>query len=163
MKCRVESKFTGCYLYLCGEDDSDVECQYDITGRISLAKAYEEIGCTYEVIYSLISTISKEGRRIEEEGNDTSGMILDPSYIYIEAQQIKSSLAGRYNALNNNNKIQIFYYPGNTGREIEKELLHLAEFIIEHADYKDRDAVDIAYNFYLSVYRRNYVFDDLLK
>lgn len=166
MKYRTENKFTGSYLYIKGDKEEDVEIKYETTGLISFAKAYEERNCSYEVIYALISELSKTGRLIEQEGKSLNGWVLDPYYIYIDPPRL-GSMDGRFeegfqNSQKVINTIKFFHYPFENEMNMEEGLRYLAEFVIEHAEYKDKDAVNIAYEFYLRIYRGNYVFDDLI-
>lgn len=146
MKYRVENRFTGSVLYVSGENDEN-ECSYDITGKSSLAKSFEEKDCSYENIHRLIGALQTEGRRLEAEGKDMNGWILDPNYIYYS----------------DSDDIKFIFYPGETDIDIETGLKLLSEFVIEHVNYKDKDAVDIAYGFFLHIFRGLYVFDDLLQ
>lgn len=159
MTYRTENSFSGSYLYLKGENETDEECKYETTGLISFANAYRERNCTYEVLFNLISRISEEGKRLEGAGLDMDGWILDPEYIYVEPPE-KFAVNERFHT---HQLIRFIYYPGNTGMSMSGGLLYLAEFVIEHAEYKDKDAVEIAYGFYLQIYRGNYVFENLLQ
>lgn len=166
MKYRQENTFSGSFVYIQGEEDD--EYKYDVTGYISLAKAYKERVCSYEMLYSLINSLMHEGRRLESEGKDMNGWILDPEHVYLPVSLINNTNDNKeFTDYSNKDKLEhrvrFLHYPGKTNLLMEKELLNFAEFVIEHTDYKDKDAVNMAYDFYLRVYRKNYVFDDLLQ
>ena len=170
MKYRQENKFTGSYLYV-REDDESEEKRYDVTGLTSLSEAFNEKGMTYEILYVLISSLMKEGRCLEAEDRDMNGWILDPEYIYLRLPALMESGAGRqsknaydyHNQIRQKSEVRFIYFSGKSDLSLEKELLNLAEFVIEHIDYRDKDAVNIAYEFYMRIYRGNYVLDDLLQ
>ena len=148
MRYRKENKFTGSFLYIQGNSEEDEEIAFDVTGLISFASVYKEKGFSKKVLKGLLSSISNDGKRLEEDGKDMNSWLLNPDLIYVSA--------------NREGHVMIFYYPGKTNLIMERELMHLAEFVIEHVDYKDRDAVEIAYDFYMRVHRGNYVFEDLI-
>jgi len=148
---RVENGFFGKNLYI-----KNLETLYEekknITGMISLADEYEEKVCSYEVVAALITELMKTGRRIEKEGKDISGIILNPEYIYVEET-----------GENNRTNIEILFFDENSNVSFDDEILKLAEFLIWHVDHKSDKALNLAYDFYNQVIRKNYVFDRLIE
>jgi len=165
MKYRQENRFTGSYLYICGEDKDDEESEYDVTGQMSMQKAFAQRKCSYEVLYELVKTLSDEGRRLESQKKDLCGWILDPECIYITLPGWNNQNMNKLDYHNQSRQeidVRFFYYLSGDSTPIEAKLLTLAEFVIRHVDYKDKDAVNFAYEFYMRVYRGNFVFNDML-
>lgn len=152
---RSEKTFSGSYVFVRNNDSNAAEYRYDITGLISIAQYFKERKCDYRFIVSLIYRLSEKGRLIEKSEVDINGWILDPSYIYI--YQEKESDEVEYQ------KVIFIYFSESTDLKMEQGMLGLAEFLIEHADYSDEKAIDIAYRFYMQVYVGDYTFDTLIK
>jgi len=151
-----ENGFSGKFLYITGEDGSKE--RFDVTGSVSLASEYSEKRMSRETIYSLIKELSDMGRELETKKLDKKGLILNPEYIYLSYGRKSST-----NSAEVNNKLYRFiYYSGKSNQTFEGELMSLAEFVINHVNYGFRDAIYLAYDFYLHVFRNNYVFDDIL-
>ena len=165
MKYRIENKFTGSYLYI-KDNEADVqEVKYDITGMTSIVHYYTDRCIPYEVLHSIVDELVKFGKQIEFDDKDINGIVLNPDYIFIRKSDMwiddykTDGLPQQMKATN----IQYIYYPYCERMDVAVQMLCLAEYIIEHVEYKDKRAVNLAYGFYLQVINKNYVFDSLLQ
>lgn len=169
MKFRQENMFSGSYLYVQGEDDNAEEYKYDVTGYISIKRAFEEERCSYNMLRLFIYYLIREGTQLEEAGKNMDGWILDPTYIFINTPKLflKNSADSEqhisFAEKEKSRRIKFIYYPTGTSETLGTGLLHLAEFIIKNIDYSDESVVNLAYDFYLKIYHGNYVFNDLLQ
>lgn len=152
MEYRFENGFSGRFLFVRGEENT--EEKFDITGLVSLETAYNEIRMSRESIYMLVREVSEMGRRLEKQQLDKNGWLLNPKYIYLRMDGNSDKNMGKI--------IRFVYYTGKSDLDFEHELRGLAEFIIKNVNYGFWDAIYLAYDFYLHVYRNNYVFDDIL-
>lgn len=152
MKYRFENGFLGSFIFVSGEEGE--EEKYDITGLTSLMSLYGEKAMSRESIHMLISELSKMGRELEKHNLDKNGWLLNPNYIYLEY--------GGKTSGDNTANIKFLYYSGKSDLNFQEELMVLAEFVINHVNYGFQDAIYLAYDFYLHVFRKNYIFDDIL-
>lgn len=159
MKYRTENTFSGSFFYLKGDDPSDTELKYDITGFESLSKAFLLQSIKLHDLNHFIKELGKIGTSIENKNLNINGLVLNPDCIFI-SQRITRSSANQYENITESSidKIRFIYYNGHFNISFEKRIISIGEFIIMHVDYNDPLAIDRAYNFYMQVYKGNYVF-----
>lgn len=150
MEYRIENRFSGSYLYIKGEDNS--EEKIDVTGMVSIAREYETKDMSYTTLIMLIEEMIREGNRIEEDNRSYDRWLLGADYIFIACPDSKEPRS-----------VKFIHYNGKLDTDFEQRMLEFAEYVIAHTDHCDKRAVRLAYGFYMQVYRGNYVFDGLIE
>lgn len=153
MVYRKESRFSGTYLYVRGDNDTDEEIKENITGLISLYDEHTEIGMEALEVRNLLKCLVDEGVKLETENKSIEGLILEPLYIYKKYTSDREKQEHDYRFL---------YYPyvGKSNiNSFQKRIEKLMEYILWHIDYDDKEAIKISYEAYMKVHRGDYIID----
>ncbi|MBR3040199.1 MAG: FHA domain-containing protein [Lachnospiraceae bacterium] len=121
---------------------------YDISGKQNLLRVYERRELGFEEIkrlfYSWSGTVSEAERYLL----DPMHFCCSPEYIYYSYQE---------------NRTEWLFYPENEEKNEPFGIVLLAEFLLEKVDHKDRDAVDLVYQFYRSVKDGTFLLSQILE
>ena len=120
-------------MYITYQDGLPLYC-YDITSRQPLSRLLETRFITREEICQLLIQIHAALSGMEEYLLDAGGVLLEPEYIYLDAER---------------KSVRFCYMPGFHG-EVQKQFQSLAEYMLPKLDHEDGKAVMLGY----SVYRR---------
>ena len=107
---------------------------YEISSKQNMKNMYMKRTMNYENLLSLFESIRGAFRELEKYLLDSQCIVLDPEYIYGNPET---------------GEFYFIYYPdpkGENGKE--KDLLSLAEFLVEKIDHKEEEAVSITYQIY---------------
>ncbi|MCR5654549.1 MAG: FHA domain-containing protein [Lachnospiraceae bacterium] len=111
--------------------NGETEIGFDITSRQPLDILYEKQTMDKEDIRALLAGILKVSEELERFLLDEEGLVLEPSYIY----------GGRKGEVR-------FLYDAGFSLDYKEEVDRLLEFLLEHADKEDKDAVMASFGFY---------------
>lgn len=120
---------------------------YEITSRQPLNRVLEKRRISGGEIRELLMGVSAVIQRIEVFLLREEQLLLDPQYVYVDPDRFSVGLC---------------LLPGHSG-DISRALSDLLQFILEHADHQEREAVVLAYNLYQASLKENYGIADLMK
>ncbi|MCR4656394.1 MAG: DUF6382 domain-containing protein [Lachnospiraceae bacterium] len=113
---------------------------FNISGKQSLSELYLKKEMNSDELLALFKGLSVVHRSLREYLLDTSGLVIDPELIYMDMLE---------------KKVDFIFFPGYK-EEISASMRDLADYIIQHTDHRDDEAVEAAYGFYKRVYAGNY-------
>lgn len=105
---------------------------YDISSLQPYAEIYQKTKLSRKQISQFIEQIIEAAERGKEFLLVEDNFVLEPKYIYVNPGSFKVSLC---------------YLPGYN-KQIDEQLKHLFEFILDRADYGEEGAILLAYGFY---------------
>lgn len=114
--------------------EGEVYLYYDITSRQSMLQLYETKKMKFGDILNLMEDIIHILENIAEYLLDEKYLLLDPVYIFIDLETERPAC--------------IFYPYGEKGDGWTKTYEQLADFLLEHVDHTQEQAVNAAYQFY---------------
>lgn len=107
---------------------------YDISSRQSLGRLYEATKIGYAGIRGIVDNLAQVQDTIAEYLLEENGLVLEPEYIYMDLET---------------EQLLFLYDPfGNVQAEWGSIYLPMAEFLLEHIDHREEQAVETAYQFY---------------
>lgn len=127
------------------ETETGTVCCYEISSKQSLQHLFMTGEINYTELKNLLTGIYLILQRIERYLLDSRCLVLEPEYIYMEAD------AGN---------VRLTYLPGyEDGSFIG--IKHLAEFILSKVNHKDEQAAELAYYLYQYTKEENFSFRHL--
>jgi len=121
------------------------EYYYDISSKHSLGSVVKKGTLNAKKIRFLIESIGKLLEQFHEYMLDTDGICLSEELIYTELPEWKL----------------FFCYFEEEGKQFSESLRKLLQFVIEYVDYKDKEAVKIAYACYQAAMQENFTFTEI--
>lgn len=171
MKYRIDNTFKGSFFYIKSDKKDDKEQKYDVTGYESLARLYTAKRIGLEELKHIIRELAQTGMEIEERGLDINGLILNPECVFVKIDKSKEDIS--IFDINDHMmdedcvnkiamKVRFIYFYEDGQRVFDKRIKGFSEFIIEHVNYDDRNAVDLAYSLYMQIHKGNYRLMELI-
>lgn len=121
--------FLSCKLIYDGENPY---LSYDVSGKKSLSKKYENLKMSFADIEELLLSIIYIVKKSREYLLDSKNICCDPDFIYFDIET---------------DKIFLLFDP-DTIYEKSMQYRDLAEFLLDKVDHREESAVKIAYQFY---------------
>ncbi len=119
---------------------------YDITGKQSLRECYDEASMSFEEFRSLLLSVDLILKEVHEYLLSEDYLQFVPNMIYVSMSRKEASLAyGNYGVTNFAKQIRVF-----------------AEYVLNHIDHKDDNAVILAYQFYKYVSAEHFNMEEFL-
>lgn len=106
--------------------------QYEVSGKKSLLKKYQDKEMEFEDIVIILEYISAQIMQMKEYLLHEKYLLLEPKYMYWDDEW---------------NQAYFLFYPAEEG-EMEGKLRKLADFFLEYGNHKDIHVVNISYLFY---------------
>ena len=120
---------------------------YEISSRQPISRIYERAKIDYDALISILRGIVRSVESAKEYLLDTRHFILQPDYMYMNAETKKISLC---------------FFPLHEVSP-EEAFYKLAEYILDKVDYEEERAVILAYDFYRKVKEDNFNIRSILK
>lgn len=105
---------------------------FDITGKQSLLRCYEKKKMSYEELIALLLSVKSGLDRVGEYLLSEDGLVLSPAYLY-------RNMSGK--------QFYFAYLPSSTG-VFAQQIRELARFLMDHVDYGEDAAVELAGQFF---------------
>lgn len=112
--------------------DELLHVEYDFSGMQSLAELFIHQRLTQEQIIWLVRTLREAQDVLLEYMLSPDGLILEPDYVFVDASDMRISFC---------------YQPGERDH-VEKNVHSLLRYILDHVDYTNQRAVELAYALY---------------
>lgn len=112
--------------------DEKAGLYYEITSRQSLRVLLERRRLKEAELRKLLTGLQKAAGNCEEYLLDSNRLVLNPEYIYLEPDSWEPA----------------FCYDPFGQQDMREELLKLAEFLLEHLERQEQEAVALGYEFY---------------
>lgn len=117
-------------------------CYYEISSRQSLRHIFMTSEMDYRELKNLLTCIYMILQRMENYLLDSKCLVLEPEYVYMDAEQ---------------GKVWLTYLPGYEDSAFIG-MKHLAEFILSKVNHKDEQAAELAYYLYQCTKEENFSF-----
>ena len=127
-----------------GIDDMSV-CEYDISGKKSLEKAYERKGIKSEEMKKLLKAILNIIEEVDKYLLNANCLLLDPAYIFKEKEEF------------------LFCFCPLSEKDIRDSFHELTEFFVQHTDYQDVDSVKLSFFLHKETMEENYSLGKILE
>lgn len=127
--------------------NNNYEIYYCTTSMISLKNMIAKNKMSGKEIYNLVKGIQRLSENMKEYLLDINGILFDMDYIYIRLQTEQYGFC---------------YYPEKT-LGFQQELKNLIGKLLEYIDYKDEEAVLIAYGMQQIVLNQDFTIQDLVQ
>jgi len=129
-----------------GRGVNETSCyDYDVSGKISLKAMYERSKIGAKDIKEFLLQFKKILKEVQKYLLNIDCILLSPDYIFYEE--------GKY---------YFCYYPVSTNN-LWKEFHILTEYFVKHADYEDKECVQIAFMLHKDTMEENYSLEKLLE
>lgn len=125
--------------------DGHYDYYYEISSKQALRSVYEHKQISCDELIKIIEGTLNAYRMISEYMLCEEHMVLDPSYIFINADTMN---------------LEYLFYPECTS-SIDNNFCLLSEFILDKVDHSDKGAVMLAYNLYKLIKSENYTLSDI--
>ncbi|MCQ2522354.1 MAG: FHA domain-containing protein [Lachnospiraceae bacterium] len=139
----TENKIPGLLSAELRMNNGEEQLYYEISSLQPLARLYEHKGMKRDDYISFVRGLVHSFEGMQEYLLSEERVLLDPKYIFISPGE---------------GEVQLLFYPYT---EQEEGFLRLTEFLMDHAEHDDGEAVKIAYDFYKIVRQENFVIGDL--
>lgn len=134
--------FLGCRVYCM---DNVTRIQYDISSKQSLQRICEKKHLNQQQFQKILGAIQKLIHELERYFLRLDEVFLKPEYIYADMETFE---------------VYFCYYPHKESAQAEEEFHALAEYLINHLDYEDKQVIEQGYALYRYTLQENY---DILK
>ena len=118
---------------------------YKINSMQSIAQIFDRRKINYEELSKILSEMEKNWRDIENYLIDQEKILLSPEYIFTDFDL---------------EKIYFCYY---SDYEEKRNYEKLAAFLVDHIDYQDTGAVELAYGFHGQILEKNSSFTEIVR
>ena len=125
--------------------NGQVRYYYDITSKQPLSRVLERRNMRGAELRRLITDLLFTLRQVERFLLDEGHICLKPEYIYVDADALKG----------------FFCFVPGIRWEFVDELCGLSQYLLDHVDYKDGEAVVLAFSLFKECRRMNFGIDDL--
>lgn len=112
--------------------DELLHVEYDFSGMQSLTELFMHQRLTQEQIIWLVKTLREAQDVLLEYMLSPDGLILEPDHVFVDASDMRISFC---------------YQPGKRDH-VEKNIQPLLRYILDHVDYTNQRAVELAYAIY---------------
>jgi hypothetical protein len=112
--------------------DELVRVEFDLKGTQSLEQTFAHQRMRAEQVQWLIEALRQAEVVLQEYLLSPDGLVLNPAYLYMEGEQ---------------HHLRFCYQLGKRGY-LEEQIQPLLQFILDHVDYQDQQAVTLAYALY---------------
>lgn len=112
--------------------DEMLYAEYDVSGMQPLSGHFMHHRLTKEQIAWLIRSLYETQEVLLEYMLSPDGLILEPDYVFVDASDMS---------------VRFCYQPGMRAR-IEENIQPLLQYMLDHVDYNDQEAVTLAYALY---------------
>lgn len=129
------------------KEDGHLVLRYNITGKQALDVILENKQADEEFLLKLITGICQTCRRMERYLLAQEALLLKPEGIYWD---------------NKKENWYFCYYPNEEGN-LQKQMIHLMEYILIKTDHKNVHAVELAYGIYEELLLDNYSLGEIQK
>lgn len=121
--------------------DDKMKVQYDISSKQSLMRICEKRHIDAKAFQGLILQIQKTYYELERYFLNPDELCLLPEYIYADMENLQ---------------VKFCYYPEGKTKSIEENFHELAEYLINHLDYNDKELIERGYGMYRYTQQENY-------
>lgn len=121
--------------------DNKMKVQYDISSKQSLTRICEKRQIDAQSFQGLVSQIQKTYCELERYFLNPDELCLLPEYIYADMENLQ---------------VKFCYYPEMKSKSIEQSFHELAEYLINHLDYNDKELIEQGYGMYRYTQQENY-------
>ncbi len=142
-----ENSINGLLPFTIRRIDEEIFYYYDISGKQCVQNLFQRKAISYEELRTILLELHQLIEEVKSYLIDSSHIILDPNYLYCDYECKKLFCV-----------YQIDY-----DMEQKVALEGLAEYLVEHVDSENEEAVDMAYDFYQSVRKENFSFPYFLE
>lgn len=118
-----------------GYEEGNVLYSVEITGKLSLLKAYDQSQMNYSTIQTILLQLFTIIKESKEYLLDENAFLLDPQFIFSSKDAIE---------------VTICYCPGYQ-KDIREQLVKVMEFFMNQVNYKEEEAVRLVYQIYQMV------------
>ncbi len=132
------SVFLDCRVYCM---DNITKVQYDISSKQSLQRICEKKHLNEQQFHKILSAVQKLIQELERYFLRLDEVYLKPEYIYTDME---------------NFEVYFCYYPHKETAQAEEEFHSLAEYLINHLDYEDKQVIEQGYALYRYTLQENY-------
>lgn len=112
--------------------DNLLQVEYDLCGMQSLSAFLMRQRLTQEQLQWLVNTLLETQEELLEYLLSPDGLVLEPDYVFVEPS---------------NRKLRFCYQPGGRNH-VEQNIQPFLQYILDHVDYTDQQAVTLAYALY---------------
>ncbi|MFI3200064.1 MAG: DUF6382 domain-containing protein [Eubacteriales bacterium] len=127
--------------------DDSIQYYYDISGKQTVKSIYEKRKILYQDLKIILLEIHLILQQTKSYLLDESYLVLDPEYMYCNFE---------------GTKLELLFYIDYENQE-KNIFTKLAEYLIEYIDHEDEDAVSMAYQFYQSIRKENFILEQFLE
>ena len=130
--------FLDCKVY---NMDNRTRIQYDISSKQSLQRICEKKHLNGKQFFKLLSAVQKLKMELERYFLRLDEVFLKPEYIYTDME---------------NFEVYFCYFPHKEIAQAEEEFHSLAEYLINHLDYDNKELIEQGYTLYRYTLQENY-------
>ena len=121
--------------------DNKMNVQYDISSKQSLTRICEKRQIDRKTFQGLISQIQKTYYELDRYFLNPDELCLSPEYIYADMEKLQ---------------VKFCYCPEKQESCVEESIHKLAEYLINHLDYNDKELIEQGYGMYRYTQQENY-------
>lgn len=132
------SVFLACRVYCI---DNVTRVQYDISSKQSLQRICEKKHLSEKQFHKILSAVQRLIQELKRYFLRLDEVFLRPEYIYTDME---------------NFEVYFCYYPHKEATTAEEEFHSLAEYLINHLDYEDKQVIEQGYALYRYTLQENY-------
>ncbi len=126
--------------------NDEIYFYYEISSKQSLRYIYEKEKIGYQQLHHLLEQINEATKQIREYLLEDIHILLFPEYIYADPER---------------QEYYFVYYPYETSNN--ELIMMFAEFLLEKADHKEEETLDVVYKIFELVQDGNFIIADVLK
>ena len=130
--------FLDCRIY---SIDNITRVQYDISSKQSLQRICEKKHLNEKQFHKILNGVKKLIQELERYFLRLDEVFLKPEYIYTDMESFD---------------VYFCYYPHKESAQAEEEFHSLAEYLINHLDYEDKQVIEQGYALYRYTLQENY-------
>lgn len=127
--------------------ETELQFCYDITSKRSLEHLLEYKSLDYGMIQTILNSFDQACAQIEDFMMTENDLLLEPEFIFAD---------------HNVQHMSYCYLPGNQ-KDICKQFKGFMEYILQHLDHKDEQALQLAYGVYQRVVEERTALHNVLK
>lgn len=125
--------------------DNCSQYYYDISGKTSFEKSYENTNLTEEDMQKLVNDLLQVTQILKKYMLNGNGILLEPEMIFRDKEGF-----------------HFCYYPQNE-RDTREEFHKLTEVFVKEIDYKDEEGVRMAYTLHKATMEENYNIEEIMR